>query len=218
MRFAGFPSAAWISPIIRSVRSPAQIRAPRFQESPASDWPCSARLQLLGGEPVGRELMECGVDRLGRRRIRSRTPPDAEVDVAQHDGELAFRHLGRPPILGAAELDHPALSVGSEAQRKAAPAPAGLDHLSGRVGSHQPSARTVMGPVCRFPVLTKRLEFGVDAATALCGTFSAPDSGAAAFGEAVGVAPGGCSARDQGARVVTLGVAMVSPPYSQVLN
>jgi len=93
--------------------------------------------QLLGGEPVRGKFVEGRVNALRWRRLRPWRSPGAEVDVAQHNGKLPFRHLGRPAVLGAAELDHPALAVGAEPQREAASAPRRLEHLSVRPGGHQ---------------------------------------------------------------------------------
>jgi hypothetical protein len=102
-------------------------------------------LQLLGGEPVGRKLVEGRIDLRHRGRIRPLRPPGAEVDVAQHDRQLALGHLHRPPILGAPELDYLALAEGAEAQREAAPAAVGREHLSARARCHQLSRGADIG-------------------------------------------------------------------------
>ena len=102
-------------------------------------------LELLGGVPVGRELVEGGVDLHRRRWVGPRRPPGPEVDVAQRYRQFALGHLHRPAVLGAAEFDHVALAVGAEPQGEAPPAPAGLNDLSARPRCHQVSLGTDIG-------------------------------------------------------------------------
>ncbi len=87
-------------------------------------------LELLRREPIGRELVEGRVGVLGRRGIRPRRPPRAEVDVAEHDRELALRHRQSPAVFRLAQGHVLALAVGSKAQREAGLAWCRPDHLS----------------------------------------------------------------------------------------
>ncbi len=61
-------------------------------------------LELLGREPVGGELEEGGIDILRRSRIGLGWAPRTQVDVAQHDRELALRHRQGPAVLRPAEV------------------------------------------------------------------------------------------------------------------
>ena len=94
-------------------------------------------LELLGREPIGRELVEGRVGVLRRRWIRPRRPPRAEVDVAKHDRELALRHRQSPAVLRLAQGQVLALAVGAKAQREAGLAWCRLDHLSSCGACHR---------------------------------------------------------------------------------
>ena len=103
-------------------------------------------LELLGREPIGRELVEGRAGVLRRRWIRPRRPPRAEVDVAKHDRELALRHRQSPAVLRLAQGQVLALAIGAKPQREAGLAWCRPDHLSSCGACHG-----LPGPFARLP-------------------------------------------------------------------
>ena len=103
-------------------------------------------LELLGREPIGRELVKGRVGVLRRRGIGPRRPPRAEVDIAKHDRELALRHRQSPAVLGLAQGQVLALAIGAKPQREAGLAWCRPDHLSSCGACHR-----LPDPFARLP-------------------------------------------------------------------
>lgn len=73
-------------------------------------------LEMLRGEPVGGELVERWINSLDWHGVRAWRAPNAEVDVAQDDRELALRHGRRPAVLRPSERQVLAFAISGKAK------------------------------------------------------------------------------------------------------
>jgi hypothetical protein len=86
-------------------------------------------LEMLRGEPVGGELVERWINSLDRHGVLAWRAPNAEVDVAQDDRELALRHRSRPAVLRPSQCQVLAFAISGKAKPESGLAFCRLDYL-----------------------------------------------------------------------------------------